>query len=246
MMKPSIPIHRLRRQARLLSRQQGLPLHAALDRLAAAEGFRSWSHMMADATPAASLDDRLSGSAAQVHARLAPGDLVLLGARPGEGKTLMSLGLVAEAVNAGHRAAFFTLEATQRNVMDRLDRIGADSSKLQDLLVIDCSDAIHADHVVRTLESSPRGTLAVIDYLQLLDQRRENPPLADQVRTLQTFAQRSGVIIVLLSQIDRSYDPSVKPFPDIDDVRLPNPVDLALFDRLCFLNDGAVRLQEAA
>ncbi len=36
-----------------------------------------------------------------------------------------------------------------------------------------------------------------------------------------------------------------KPFPDLDDVRLPNPLDLSLFDKLCFLNGGDIRFQAA-
>ena len=48
---------------------------------------------------------------------------------------------------------------------------------------------------------------------------------------------------VLISQIDRSYDPSKKPFPGLDDVRLPNPLDLKLFDKACFVHDGEMRFQ---
>jgi replicative DNA helicase len=85
-----------------------------------------------------------------------------------------------------------------------------------------------------------------VDYLQLLDQRRENPELMVQVRALKSFARERGLIMVFISQIDRSYDPSKKPCPDMDDVRLPNPVDLTLFNKTCFLNDGEVRFSAAA
>lgn len=94
-----------------------------------------------------------------------------------------------------------------------------------------------------TMASAPQGTLIVIDYLQLLDQKRENPSLAEQVRALRSFAQDRGVIIVFVSQIDRSYDPSKKTTPDIEDIRLPNPLDLKLFDKLCFLHNGEVQFQ---
>ena len=82
-MKLSAPVHRLKRQARLMSRQEAIPLHAALDRVAAREGFVSWSLLSA----------RLSAAspAARLFAELAPGDLVLVGARPGHGKTVLSL-----------------------------------------------------------------------------------------------------------------------------------------------------------
>lgn len=86
----------------------------------------------------------------------------------------------------------------------------------------------------------------VIDYLQLLDQKRENPELMPQVRKLKSFARDRGLILVFISQIDRSYDPSKKPCPDISDVRLPNPLDLSLFDKTCFLNNGEIRFQAAS
>ena len=64
-----------------------------------------------------------------------------------------------------------------------------------------------------------------------------------QVRRLKAFARGRGLILVFISQIDRSYDPAQKPCPDLDDVRLPNPLDLSLFDKACFLNNGEVRFQ---
>lgn len=174
-----------------------------------------------------------------------PGDLVLVGARPGHGKTLMSLELAVEAMKRGHRSVFFSLEYTHRDVLDRFRAIGADPAQFDRLFASDTSEAISADYIVEVLGSVARGTLAVIDYLQLLDQKRENPELMDQVRTLKAFARDRGVILVFISQIDRSYDPSTKPFPDISDVRLPNPLDLSLFSKACFLNKGAIRFQPA-
>jgi replicative DNA helicase len=60
----------------------------------------------------------------------------------------------------------------------------------------------------------------------------------NQVRKLKDFARDRELIIVCLSQIDRSYDSKKRAIPDLSDVRLPNPVDLSLFDRTCFLNQG--------
>jgi replicative DNA helicase len=237
-MKLSAPVYHLKRKAKLLSREENTPLHIALDRIAAKEGFSSWSLLAAKVSRAVPVSE--------LFARLSPGDLVLVGARPGQGKTLMSLGLAVEAMKSGNRSVFFTLEYTEQDILNRSHAIGAELAHFGGLFEFDNSDAISADHIVKKLESAPRGTLVVIDYLQLLDQKRENPELMPQVRKLKSFARDRGLILVFISQIDRSYDPSKKPCPDISDVRLPNPLDLSLFDKTCFLNNGEIRFQAAS
>lgn len=230
-MRLSAPVHRLKHKAKLIARQEKIPLNAALDRVAAAEGFARWSLLAA----------RLPPSAAEIHGELEPGDLVLIGARPGHGKTLMALKLAVEAMKRGADAAVFTLEYARRDVDERLLSLGVDPQRLEGRLLVDTSDGICADHVIGALGDAKPGTLAVVDYLQLLDQRRENPDLAAQVWALKDFARRRGIIIVFVSQIDRSYDRAARRLPDARDIRLPNPLDLALFDRMLFLDSGAVR-----
>lgn len=236
-MKLSASIPVLKRKARLVAREAGIPLHAALDRVAAAEGHVRWSQLAARAaetTPARTLYDRLK-----------PGDMVLVAARPGQGKTLMGLKLAVEAMKAGNGSVFFTLEYTEKDLADRCRAIGVDMAAYAGRFAFDGSDAISADHIAARLAAAPRGTLAVVDYLQILDQRRDKPELAVQLRVLKSLAEERGLILVFISQVDRSYDPSAKPFPDLADVRLPNPIDLSLFDRTCFLNNGAARFGPA-
>ncbi|TKT74885.1 DNA helicase [Aquamicrobium sp. LC103] len=236
-MKLSAPVHHLKRKARLLSRKEDIPLHVALDRVAVAEDFAGWSLLAAKISATA--------PAGGLFTRLTPGDMVLVGARPGHGKTLMSLELAVEAMKSGNRGVFFTLEDTEKDVLDRFRAIGAEPARFDGLFEFDNSDAISADYIVKSLQTAPRGTLVVVDYLQLLDQKREKPELMTQIRQLKAFAGDRGIILVFISQIDRSYDPSKKPCPDIDDVRLPNPLDLSLFNKTCFLNNGEVRFQAA-
>lgn len=237
-MSLSAPIHRLKRKARLISRAERIPLHAALDRIAVEEGYRSWS-LLAAKQPGMT-------SVRALWPLLEPGDLVLIAGRPGQGKTLASLALLAEAMRAGRRGLFLTLEYTPADVLSRLRAINIEPGEFAGLFDCDCSDAISADYVVARLAEAPRGTVAVIDYLQLLDQRRDTPELALQVRTLKGFARERGLVLVFLSQIDRSYEGSDKPFPEIADIRLPNPLDLTLFDKTCFVNRGEARFRPAA
>ncbi|PRD40660.1 DNA helicase [Phyllobacterium phragmitis] len=237
-MKLSAPIYLLKRKARLLSREENIPLHVALDRIAVKEGFGGWSLLATKESAAA--------PAGKLFARLTPGDLVLVGARPGHGKTLISLELAVEAMKSGNRSVFFTLEYTKNDVLDRFRTIGAELTHFDELFEFDNSDAISADYIIKSLGLAPRGTLVVVDYLQLLDQKRENPELMTQIRKLKSFARDRELILVFISQIDRSYDPLKKPCPDIGDVRLPNPLDLSLFNKTCFLNKGEIRFQAAS
>ena len=230
----SFPIYRLKRQAKLLSRTEGIPLHQALDCIASKEGFARWSLLCAEVSSAAPVRELL--------AQLDPGDLVLIGARPGQGKTQLSLELAVEAMKLGHQGVFFTLEYNARAILNLFKSIGQDPAHFRDVFEFDDSDDINAEYIVGRLSTVPAGTVVVIDYLQLLDQKRENPKLKKQIRVLKLFARERGHIIVFISQIDRAYDSSNKLCPGLDDVRLPNPLDLKLFNKACFLNNGELRV----
>ncbi len=83
------------------------------------------------------------------------------------------------------------------------------------------SGDISADFIVRHLSGSPLGTVAVINYLQILDQQRSKPSLSEQVQVLHEFVHETGVVLGFISQIDRSFDPERNPLPGLGDVRLP-------------------------
>lgn len=237
-MKLSAPVYHLKRQAKRMARQEGVPLHQALDHIATQEGFDSWSLLAAKTSKTVSPHELFS--------RLNSGDLVLVGARPGHGKTLLSLELTVEAMKAGRRGAFFSLESTLGDIVNSFRAIGADWTKFNALFDFDNSDAISASYIIKKLASAPRGTFVVVDYLQILDQKREKPELAVQIRALRAFARERGLIIAFISQIDRSFDPVKKSCPDLEDVRMPNPLDLSVFDKACFLHNGNVQFRQSA
>ncbi|MEJ8474551.1 DNA helicase [Roseibium algae] len=237
-MKLSAPIFRLKRQAKLLARTERIQLAAALDRIARQEGYAAWSHLAHRQTA--------NDPAQNILNALTPGDLVLLGARPGHGKTTLGLQLVLNAVSSGRTGCFFTLEMLNRDVLHTLRSLGADPDRVASSLVIDTSDDINADHIISIVRAAPSNALAVVDYLQLLDQKRSNPDLDTQVSALRNFARTSGQTIVLTSQIDRIFEAEGRSMPGLSDVRLPNPLDLSLFTKTCFLHEGEIEISKAA
>lgn len=231
----SAPIHKLKRQAKLLSREQKLPLHLALDFTAKQEGFTSWSHLAAHAAAFA--------PAERIYEELAPGDLALIAALPGQGKTLISLAVAIRAAKEGRKSFFFSLEYSEKEVLHRLESLGYGRSAFQDRLSIDLSDDISAAYIDSKLEGAPSGAVAVIDYLQLLDQNRAKPSLDDQLRKLSMLAAKKRASIVCLSQVNRGYDPSARRLPGLSDLRLPNPVNLGWFSLACYLHGGRFEVE---
>ena len=233
-MNISAPIYRLKREAKLLSRKVCIPLHEALDRVAQGEGFTSWSLLAAKHAS--------ESPSRKIYNQLRPGDMILIGARPGQGKTLLSLEIAVEAMKEGQQAYFFTIEYTEKDCRERFESLDIRMDEFKDQFVFDGSDLICADYIVKRLDSVEEGTLVVVDYLQLLDQRRESPPLGEQIQVLKEFAVSTNVIFVFISQIDRSFELNERELPSIEDVRLPNLVDLTLFNKMYFLNDGNLKV----
>ena len=168
----SAPIFRLKRDAKRLARPEGIALSRALDRLAAKEGFQGWSHLAARHASKSPADS--------VITTLSPGDLVLIAARPGHGKTLLAFELLARAGTLNRRGALFTLDYHERDVADRFRDIGREPDRD---LIVDASDDISADTIIARLKTLQMPTLFVVDYLQLLDQKMQQPAIgcADQI-----------------------------------------------------------------
>ena len=198
-MKLSAPVYHLKRRARALSREQGIPLNKALDRIARSEGFSTWG-LLAARTSATT-------PSSELLAQLSPGNLVLLAARPGQGKTQLGIRLIVEAVQLGRRAVLFTLEYNEREFAAHFEANGGDPASCNGLFEFDNSDAINSDHIMNRLAAAPWGS-SHCDRLSAAarPETQQSGPDGPDSLALKAFAGARGLIMVFIAQVDRSYD----------------------------------------
>ena len=229
------PLFLLKRQAKQRAKNSGVPLHQALDAIAQQYGFECWGLLAArhaSADPVTRLAQRIK-----------QGDLLLLAARPLQGKTRIAFGLMAHRLRAGGHAAFFSLDYTEAQMRAQMAAVTDDASVWQQRFQWDCSDGICAATIMAVLQTAPPGCVVVIDYLQLLDQRRDQPTLVDQVKALRDFARRQQLVLVFIAQLKRAVELAPSSTPTWADVHLPNPLNASLFDRKCFVHTQRIIVQ---
>lgn len=242
-MKLSAPIHVLKSEAQRLKKEKSITNTEALDLIAQREGFNSWSLLQSKK------DEMFPKSYDEILDFFNPGDIVLIGARPSKGKTVFTIGLFVQAVQ--RRLAqnyFFTLSEIHKDIAGRIalydesignfeEKLGYPGNKAIGYIGVDYSDEISADYIIeKTKNTIEKKSLIVVDYLQLLDEKRSNPPLEEQVLKLKKYAQEKECVVIFISQLNRELEYRVDKKPLKNDVRLPNPLDLKFFNKIIMLH----------
>ena len=235
-MKLSAPVHELKSRAKEIKSSRKITMIEALDQVARSEGFSSWSLLQSR------VNESQPRSRKDVLGYLNPGDLMLIGARPGLGKTRFALEILAQALGEGRRGYFFSLEYSASEMESRIANIRKEMAVAEiagDYFSVDLSDDISASYIMETTkETISSGSVIVVDYLQLLDQKRSNPEVKVQVETLKAYAKDKKCIIVFISQLDRRYDAEGETLPQVKDVRMPNEFDVDLMNKLLLFHQG--------
>lgn len=173
----------------------------------------------------ADLDHRVNG--------LRPGQLAIIGARPGVGKSVIAANLAAHVCRSGHGVHLASLEMTRREVMNRMLSATAsvdlsllmnhrlresDWARIGDKAMAINSWPLWVDETpsqsLQQLRSRARTTagrvdlgLVVVDYLQLMRPRDRKVPREQQVgelsEGLKALAKELSVPVVALAQVNR-------------------------------------------
>jgi len=230
-MKLSSPIYLLKSQAKALKKAKNIPMAEALNLIAQKEGIASWSLLCSKNSLV------FPQTYSEIRQFLNNGDLVIVAARPGHGKTSFTAGLFIQVIHEEKaKNYYFTLDENLDDVEKRLNVYDPQNKRNDHLFELDYSNNINADYIISKVQGSIcEGAVIVIDYLQRLDEKRISPPVQEQVKKLHDFAKTKKCIIIFLCQIAREIECQSNKRPTLDDIRLPNPLNLKLINKIFFL-----------
>lgn len=194
---------------------------------------------------------------------IAPGELLILAARPSMGKTALAVqwGLQAGGSGTG-RSMIFSLEMDADSILRRalanvayvdFDRINENRLSAQEYAKVSGSAEIIADanmyiddtpgitaeqiavRVQRALADGP-VSLVVVDYLELVGdtQDREDLRLTGIAKRLKRLAREANVPVILLAQVSRKAEDRTPPLPRMSDLRWSGSLE-AIADKVAFL-----------
>ena len=173
------------------------------------------------------------------------GELTIIGARPGVGKTTFSLQIAERIAEKGKNVVYVSLEMSEEQVIQKLlakkarvnsrkirngnlesqeiDKIGLACAKISDLsmhILTKINTIQQIEIVARRMKNKEKLDLLVIDYLQLVKSignfKSREQEVADISRTLKLMSLELEIPIIALCQLNRN---ASKNEPTLADIR---------------------------
>ena len=218
------------------------------------------------ATGLHSLDEMTSG----FH----PGELVVLAARPGAGKTALSMSMALHAATNGASVLFFSLEMPLEQLWYRAlsqhtgtqlrlfrspkaleprdwEQVHTGVAELNETqLVFDATATLTVEEIAlrcRTRKTNHGLDLVVVDYMQLIHVPGETfreQAVAHISRSLKRLALELGVPVIALSQLNRAVEHRTNRAPILSDLRESGAIEQDA-DTVVFVHRPALWDQDA-
>ncbi len=174
------------------------------------------------------------------------GDLVVMAARPGQGKTALALSLMYEFAKLNGKGLFISLEMSNDQLAKRYLSLIANisnwkirSASLKDNEVVYLCDEINKSNVEFYVDDDPNCSiqqikskakiqkakhglqLLVIDYIQLVGGTKQNreQEIAEISRNLKLLAKELQITVIVLAQLSRKCEERTDKRPMLSDIR---------------------------
>lgn len=188
-------------------------------------------------------------------------ELIVLAARPGQGKSALALQCARRAAEANIPVAFFSLEMSSDELTNRLiASVGSFSLSVFQNGKIEESECIRAQNAVAKLpiliRDAPAITplelraearklkamfgvgLVVVDYMQLMEAGRNFDSREREIsyisRSLKSIAKELDIPVIALSQLNRGVEYRASKVPELSDLRESGAIEQDA-DKIIFL-----------
>ena len=157
-------------------------------------------------------------------------NLIVIGGRPGIGKTTFAINLASNVCNKGFNAAYFCLELSYENFIKsalcRISRVAIKNiinEKIENfsgsqLYVSDKPDLTITDFTnkCKNLKDNNGLAIAIVDYLQLLSfEKNDSLDGKDRIdyilKTMKNIAEELNITIIVISQLHRRTETNDEP-----------------------------------
>ncbi len=185
-----------------------------------------------------------------------PGEMIVIGARPSHGKSLLGLQWLDEASKKGIPGLMISEEMSAASLATRslasFSDIPADEWHLRSgklthdskqhfsrrapvVIAEKCATVAAAERAIERAVRTHGVRIVAVDYVQLLSGEGETREqrVADVSMRMKAAAMRHDVVLLLLAQLNRSIESRDNPQPQLSDLRdsggIENDADVAIF-----------------
>jgi replicative DNA helicase len=191
------------------------------------------------------------------------GELVVIGARPGMGKTAFALNIAYNVASQGKKVLFFSLEMSKKQLClrtysiiseiplskirngllndEEVEKITSsyleNASILERMVLVD--DVSYLSDIMKIAYSVENVDLIIIDYLQLIKTKNRYQmryqELADIVNSLKFLSKDLSVPVLALAQVNREVEKKADKRPTLADLRESGDIE-ATADVVLFIH----------